>query len=123
MGVDNYRLGATINETRGYFVPKDEMLHVALKRRIDQSRGTPLLRAVAGRLWKISEYENSVIENASGAAAKKWGFFKWDKEAEAPPDVKLEFKPSQRQNRGSFIELPSGLRCRFLFLANSRMVS
>ena len=31
VGVDNYRLGATINETRGYFVPADEMLHVALK--------------------------------------------------------------------------------------------
>ena len=107
VGSDNYRLGATISEGRGHLVPADEMLHVAIKRRIDQSRGTPLLRAVAGRLWKISSYENAVIENAA-SAAQKWGFFKWDKDSESPPDLKLEFKPSKTKS-GSFIELPSGL--------------
>ena len=107
VGVDNYRLGATVNEGRGHLVAADEMLHVALKRRIDQSRGTPLLRAVAGRIWRISEYESAALSNAT-ASARKYGFFTYDKEAEAPPDLKLDFKPSEKES-GSFHELPQGM--------------
>ena len=61
-------------------------------------RGVPLLKSVAGRIYKISQYENAVLENAT-SSAKKYGFFKWDKDAEAPPDLELSFQPSKEKKR------------------------
>lgn len=107
IGMDTYRLGASINENIGELVAADEIIHVAMNKRIGQFRGVPLLKAVAGRIFKISEYENAVLENAT-SAAKKYGFFKWSDEAESPPDIDLKFQPSQAES-GSFHELPQGL--------------
>ena len=42
------------------------------------------------------------------ASSKKWGFFKYDKDAEAPPDLELSFQPSKSKS-GSFHELPAGV--------------
>ena len=105
--VDNYRLGATVNENHGELVASDEIIHAAMRKRIDQARGVPLLKSVAGRIYKISTYENAVLENAT-SSAKKYGFFKWDKDAEAPPDLELSFQPSKEKS-GSFHELPIGV--------------
>ena len=105
--VDSYRLGVSVSENNGTLVGADEIIHSALRRRTDQIRGVPLLKPVAGRIYKISEYENAVLENAI-ASAKKYGFFKWDKDAEAPPDLELSFQPSKEKS-GSFHELPAGM--------------
>lgn len=107
VGMDTYRLGASINQNVGEFVAADEILHVAIKKRIGQVRGEPLLKAVAGRIFKISQYENAVLDNAT-SAAKKYGFFAWDKDAESPPDIELKFSPSNSES-GSFHELPQGI--------------
>ena len=105
--MDNYRLGSTVNENHGKLVATDEMIHAAMRKRTDQMRGVPLLKSVAGRIYKISQYENAVLENAT-SSAKKYGFFKWDKDAEAPPDLELSFQPSKEKS-GSFHELPIGV--------------
>ena len=96
--VDSYRLGVSVSEKNGTLVGADEIIHSALRRRTDQVRGVPLLKPVAGRIYKISEYENAVLENAI-ASAKKYGFFKWDKDADAPPDLELSFQPSKSKSR------------------------
>ena len=105
--VDSYRLGVSVSDNNGTLVGADEIIHSALRRRTDQVRGVPLLKPVAGRIYKISEYENCVLENAV-ASAKKYGFFKYDKDAEAPPDLELSFQPSKSKS-GSFHELPAGV--------------
>ena len=105
--VDSYRLGVSVSENNGTLVGADEIIHSALRRRTDQIRGVPLLKPVSGRIYKISEYENAVLENAI-ASAKKYGFFRWDKDAEAPPDLELSFQPSKEKS-GSFHELPIGV--------------
>ena len=72
--VDSYRLGVSVSENNGTLVGADEIIHSALRRRTDQIRGVPLLKSVAGRIYKISEYENCVLENARGVV-KKMGIF------------------------------------------------
>ena len=102
-----YRLSVSVSENNGTLVGADEIIHSALRRRTDQIRGVPLLKPVVGRIQKISSYEAAVLDNAI-ASSRKWGFFKWDKDAEAPPDLELSFQPSKEKS-GSFHELPAGV--------------
>ena len=105
--VDSYRLGVSVSENNGTLVGADEIIHSALRKRTDQIRGVPLLKSVAGRIYKISEYENATLDHAI-SAAKKYGWFVWQKDAEAPPDLELSFQPSKEKS-GSFHELPAGM--------------
>lgn len=88
-------------------IPANEVMHIALKQQVGQYRGYPLLGSVAGRINKISIFENAALENAT-SGAKKFGFMEWDKDAELAPDVELEFSPS-KDGSGAFVELPPGL--------------
>ena len=105
--LESYRLSETSNVTRGELISADEILHIALKKRVDAMRGVPLLQPVAGRIWKISEYESSVLDNAVSSVAK-YGFLKWSADAVAAPDLDVNLKPSKDKS-GSWFELPPGL--------------
>ena len=72
--MDNYRLGATVNENHGKLVATDEMIHAAMRKRTDQMRGVPLLKSVAGRIYKISAIRKCGIRKCYEQARKNTAF-------------------------------------------------